>query len=228
MDWWIWATIMVGPNCRLHIPLGKMKAGKEYSLVKLTLGEALQVKSKCFSFITLLQIPPPELCALARHNTTLLIELCFSNYAMILGQKIWKSSWLRLQQRRESPLSWKSSVWSFSILLGENNELFSVNSCSVSEHIRLRGKGCPFPMQIWETGDFFLTSLSSWRKTSAARGWSKEQGNTAPFLQVMLGLDLWYPNPVPRFSWNTWWQLQLWHPNSFAWRYLGDLTACKL
>lgn len=89
---------MVGPNCRVHIMLDnteKEGQGRNTTLLNSPLERCISDSKRFQLHNTLVYTHGDPLlgqCALARPNTTILIELCSSNCAMIQGQKDWKRS----------------------------------------------------------------------------------------------------------------------------------------
>lgn len=118
-------VIMVAPNCRVHITLdnGARRQGRNVALRNSPL-------ERCVSEIKMFQLHEyahgdllPGQCAPARLNAPILIALCCSNCAVILGQKNWKSSWPGLWQRGGSLGVWKCSACSlFPTLPGKKDE----------------------------------------------------------------------------------------------------------
>lgn len=184
-------AIMVDPNCRVHIALDNAERGgqgRNIALLNLPL-------ERCVSEIKMLQLrntpgythghPPPGQCALARPNTTILIELFFSNCAgWCWGRKIRRAADLDCSRAESEPsgteelcllllpCSPREKEWAaptFALCLGTHK----------AENKQGENKKAALPMQIWgRREDLLVAPLSPWRKTSGAGRRSKGQGNT--------------------------------------------------
>lgn len=130
---------------------------------------------------------------LAKPNTTILIELFFSNCAgWHWGRKIGRAA--DLEQRGERAQQHRRALVAPSSL-GKKDEQLPLLS-SVSELIRLRINRLPYRCRSGEEEDLLVTrhslekNFQGWKMIKGAR----EHG--APLLQwAMLGGDSWYPHP---------------------------------